>query len=277
MEHAVVNGVTLAFEEAGAGEPVICIHGAFIADAFRPLLAEPSLTGRYRLIAYHRRGYAGSSRTHGPISIEQQAADCQALLSHLGVARAHVVGHSLGGCVATQLALDAPEAVHSLALLEPALAVGASGPSYREAQIRSVQRYREVGAAVVVDEALQARWRGYSREALDRVLPGAFAQAVADARTTFEGDMGWLEWRFGEAEARRIAQPVLSVVGSESEALWPRFGETHRLLLSWLPRAEAYVLQGATHFLQVEQPLGMARGLAAFFARHPFRAPSAQS
>ena len=55
-----------------------------------------------------------------------------------------------------------------------------------------------------------------------------------------------------------------------SDALWARFGETHRLLLGWLPHAEGFVLLGATHFLQVEDPRGMAEGLAAFFARHPF-------
>ena len=44
---------------------MVFIHGAFIADTFRPLLAEPSLAGHYRLILYHRRGYAGSSRASG--------------------------------------------------------------------------------------------------------------------------------------------------------------------------------------------------------------------
>jgi pimeloyl-ACP methyl ester carboxylesterase len=153
-------------------------------------------------------------------------------------------------------------------LLEPALMVGASAQSYRESLLRSAQRYREVGAAVVVDESLRARWPGY-RDALEQVLPGAFAQAVADAGTVYEMDVGHLDWRFGEAEARRITQPVLSVLGSESEALWSRFGETHRLLLAWLPMGEEFVLPGATHFLQVENPRGMAEALAAFFARHP--------
>ena len=101
------------------------------------------------------------------------------------------------------------------------------------------------------------------------MLPGAFARAVADAGTDFELDAGLLDWGFGEAEARRITQPVLSVLGGESEALWPRFGETHRLLLAWLPRAEASVLPGAAHGLQLQNPRGTAEALAAFFARHP--------
>jgi pimeloyl-ACP methyl ester carboxylesterase len=54
----------------------------------------------------------------------------------------HVVGHSFGGCIALQLALDSPHVVRSLALLEPALFVGASARSYRESLLRSAERYR---------------------------------------------------------------------------------------------------------------------------------------
>ena len=268
MERASLDGAELEYEVSGTGESVVFIHGAFIADTFRPLLAEPSLAGRYRLILYHRRGYAGSSRTSESSSIVQQAADCWALLRHLGVERAHVVGHSYGGDIALQLALDTPGVVHSLALLEPGLMVGASARAYREALARGAERYREAGAAVVVDEFLQARWPAY-RATLDRVLPGAFAQAVADAKTWFERELsGQLGWRFGEAEARRISQPTLSVLGGESDALWSRFGETHRLLRAWLPHADGFVLPGATHFMQIENPRGMAEVLASFWARY---------
>jgi pimeloyl-ACP methyl ester carboxylesterase len=179
------------------------------------------------------------------------------------------VGHSFGGVVALQLVLDAPERVGTLALLEPALAVGASGPGYRQSLANASQRYREVGAAIVIDEALRARWPGY-RAPLERVLPGAFDQAVADAPTSFESELpGLQDWSFGEEQARRITQPVLSVLGGESDALWPRFGETHRALCAWLPHAAAFILPGATHFLQMEQPRAMAEALAGFFARHP--------
>ena len=268
MERARTDGAELEYEVSGRGEPAVFIHGAFIADTFRPLLAEPSLGGRYRLILYHRRGYAGSGRASGPVSVARHVADCRALLRHLGVKRAHVVGHSYGGIVALQLALDAPGVAHSLALLEPGLMVGASAQDYRESLARGVERYREAGAAVVVDEFLQARWPGY-RATLEGVLPGAFAQAVADAETWFEREAsGQLGWHFGEAEVRRISQPTLSVLGGESDALWSRFGETHRLLLEWLPHAEGFVLPGTTHLMQIQDPRGMAEALAAFWARH---------
>lgn len=247
---------------------MVFIHGAFVADTFRPLLAEPNLAGRYRLILYHSRGYAGSSGARGTVSVAQQAVDCRALLGHVGVERAHIVGHSYGGVVALQLALDAPGVAHSLALLEPALLVGASEQAYRGALERGLERYRKAGASVVVDEFLQARWPGY-RACIDSVLPGALDQAMADARTWFEHDLpGLLDWRFGEAQARRISQPTLSVLGGQSDALCSRFGEAHRLLLAWLPHAEGLVPPGATHFMQLEDPHRMAEALDAFWPRH---------
>jgi pimeloyl-ACP methyl ester carboxylesterase len=272
VDRAVVGGITLEYEDHGDGEPVVCIHGAFVADAFRPLLSERALADRYRLIAYHRRGYAGSSHAAGPVSIATQAGDCQALLSHLDIGRAHVVGHSFGGAIALQLALGAPEAVGTLALLEPALMVGESADLYREALVRSAQRYREAGAEVAIDEFLRMRWPAY-REKLPGGVPGGFEQAVADAASWFDTDLAaCLDWSFGSAEAQRVAQPVLTVLGGGSVDLHPRFSETHRLLLTWLPNAEGFVVPGATHFLQVENPHATAVALAGFFARHPLGA-----
>lgn len=268
MELASIDGITLEYADWGAGEPVVTIHGALVADTFQPILAEPVLAGRYRRILYHRRGYAGSGWTTGPTPAERQAADCLALLRHLGIERAHVVGHSFGGCMALQLALDAPEVVHSLVLLEPALMVGASAAGYRTSLEQGVQRYREAGAASVVDGFLEARWPGY-RPLLDQALPGAFAQAVADAGTTFEGDIGLLDWHFGEAEARSITQPTLSVLGGVSESLSRRFGETHRWLLAALPQAEGVVLPGLAHFLHLEDPRSLAGVLTTFWVQHP--------
>jgi pimeloyl-ACP methyl ester carboxylesterase len=62
-------------------------------------------------------------------------------------------------------------------------------------------------------------------------------------------------------------------MGGGSNALWSRFGQTHGSLLDWLPRAEGFVLPGATHGMQMENPRGMAEALIAFWARHPLAAP----
>src|SRR5215210_1642897 len=120
MDSVDVNGVELEFELRGAGEPVLLID-MLIADCFVPLLAEPSLAGRYQLIRYHKRGWVGSTHTPPPVSVADHAADAAALLDHLGLRPAHVAGHSSGAAVAAQLALDQPKCVHTLVLLEPSL------------------------------------------------------------------------------------------------------------------------------------------------------------
>ena len=270
MDKAVVDGATLAYEVSGTGEPVILVHGALIAEAFRPLLTQPSLGRGYKLITYHRRGYRDSTHASSSVSLAHQAADCWALLRHLGIDRAHVVGHSFGGSIGVQLAMDAPDVVHSLALLEPALFGRGTGQAYRESLARGEQRYKEGPADVVVDEFLEMRFGSGYRVGLERALPGAFEEAVTDSRATFEMDLPALRaWRFNEEEIQRITQPVLNVLGSESEALWPRFGEVYRLVLSWLPHAEGFVLPGAAHGLVMQNPRSMAEALANFWQRHP--------
>jgi pimeloyl-ACP methyl ester carboxylesterase len=271
MARAGSDGVELEYEDAGDGEPVVWIHGAFIADVFRPLLRERELADHYRLIRYHRRGYAGSSSADGPTSLSDQADDCRRLLSDLGVARAHVVGHSFGGAIALQLARDAPQLVHTLSLFEPGLLVGESARLYRQGLLSNLQRYRDAGARAAIEEFLEMRWPGYE-ERLEPVLPGALEQAVTDGATWFEADLpAVLGSRFGEVEAQEITQPVLVVLGERSALLHPRFEETYRLLLDWLPNAEGFVFPGAAHFPQLENPPRMAEALAGFYARHPFR------
>ncbi|HEU4806199.1 MAG TPA: hypothetical protein VFS91_10420, partial [Nitrobacter sp.] len=56
--------------------------------------------------------------------------------------------------------------------------------------------------------------------------------------------------------------------GGKSNTHWSRFGETHQLLLAWLPNAEGFVVPGATHFMQLQNPRGMAEALADFWTRH---------
>src|SRR5206468_340741 len=76
-------------------------------------------------------------------------------------------------------------------------------------------------------------------------------------------------WRFTREEAGRITQPALAVLGANSAAVWPGFGEGYALLREWLPRSEGFVLPEATHALQMQNPRAMAEALASFFARHP--------
>ena len=129
LERVPVHGGELEYETRGEGDTVLLIHGSHIAGSFLPIMTEAGLAN-YRLIRYHRRGFAGSVPHGGAFSIEQQAADALAVLRHLSVSRAHVVGHSYGGTTALQLALQAPDIAGTLVLLEPALLMVRSAESF---------------------------------------------------------------------------------------------------------------------------------------------------
>lgn len=259
----------IEYEVRGVGEPLLLIHGSILADGFFPLLNEPAIASTYRVISYHRRGFAGSDRAQLPFLIPQQAADCRALLAHLGIPRAHVAGHSYGAVTTLQLALDAPEIVQSLALLEPPLLDAIpSGPTFAAGIEPLVSMYAQGDKVGALDGFLTAVVGPAYREVMDRFLPpGAFDLAIADLDTFFQVELPALQaWRFIRADAQRIHQPVVSVLGSETA---PIFRETHELLQQWLPQSEELVIPQATHGLQQMNPSAVADGLARFFAKHP--------
>ena len=231
-------------------------------------MAEPALKG-YRFIGYHRRGYAGSSRPDGPLSVSQHAADCLALLRELDALPAHVVGHSSGAVIGIQLALDAPDAVRSLTLLEPALLDVPSGGALIEAIGASVPLYESGDRAGAVDSFLRGVCGKDYRRIVEAQLPGAMEQATADADAFFTGEFPAIaEWQFTKGDAARIQQPVLSVMGGNTDAAigLPTYREIHARVIEWFPNAKPFVLPRAAHLLQVENPHDMAEGLATFLS-----------
>lgn len=138
----------------GAGEPVVLIQTALTADEFLPLASHPDLSDNYRVILYHRRGYAGSSPVEGPGSIERDALDCRQLLAALDVERAHVMGVSYSAAVALQLAATSPRCVHSLCVIEPPPVHIPSADEFLAANAQLAEDHRRLGSAVAIDRFL---------------------------------------------------------------------------------------------------------------------------
>jgi pimeloyl-ACP methyl ester carboxylesterase len=232
------------------------------------------LGDRYQLIHYHRRGWVGSTHSPPPVSIADHAADAAALLDHLGVARAHVAGHSSGGAVAAQLALDHPGRVHTLVLLELSLLDVPSGGAFLEAVRPAFAAYgdghHEEALARFLSVVSGLDWPA-CRELLETRAPGAVAQAVKDAETFFGVELPSLSaWTFGPEQAARIDRPVLSVLGARTLPLWV---EVAAFLRSVLPHVEECTIAGAGHLLHLERPEPVAAGIAGFLGRHPMAAP----
>ncbi|MGH8631740.1 MAG: alpha/beta fold hydrolase [Burkholderiales bacterium] len=272
MNITTINNRKLAYETRGEGEPVLLLHCGFVADAFAPLMNDSALTAHYRLINYHRIGYGQSDRAAGSMSVAEQAADARALLQHLGLESAQVAGHSYGGVVALQLALDAPDVVHSLALLEPAIPAALGDPAvalkFMEGVGKAFGQYGAGDKAGAVDTWLTGAFGPGYRTIADRALPGWFEQAACDADVVFQVEAPYIQqWNFTPAEAARIQQPVLSAYHHEPN--WPGFQKAHELLTAWLPQAETAILPVPSHLLQIMAPRAVADALAGFFARHP--------
>ncbi len=108
-----VNNTGIYCEITGQGEPLLFIHG--LASSGRSWKKQvPLFSQHYRVITFDIRGHGRSDKHIEPYSIELFAADTVELLKALGVGPTHVVGFSMGGMIAFQMAVDAPELVKSL-------------------------------------------------------------------------------------------------------------------------------------------------------------------
>jgi pimeloyl-ACP methyl ester carboxylesterase len=263
MKRALVDGIDLEYLAHGTGEPVVLVHHGAGVDWFLPLLNPPALRERFSMIAYHRAGYEGSGPLRPPLTFEREAATFRGFVRQLGHERVHVVGHSASACLAIEIALSAPDCVHSVALLEPALMAVPSPPEVP----RAMELYRSGDTVAAVETFLRGTCGPNNRPVLEKMLPNAIEQAIANAPTFFQHELPALrQWSFGPERARGVRHPVLAVLGEQSDL---RFHERQQLLKAWLPQAEEFILPRAGHLLHLENLDGMAAGLAAFFTRHP--------
>ena len=268
MEIAKVNGVELEYEVVGTGEPVLLISPV-LADGFLPLIAERAS----RSLPADRVPQARLGRQHP----YRRASERRGSRQRRGRtprpsrrARAHVAGHSSGGAVAAQLALDDPEIVETVMLLEPSLVPAPSTEAFLEQAGPAFEAYasgdHETALAIFMSVVGGVDWTS-CRAVLDEALPGAVAQAVKDADTFFGVELPALtEWVFGREEAAAIRQPVLSVLGTDTQPVWV---ETAELLRSALPQVEECTIDGAGHLLHIQRPEPVARAMTEFLGRHP--------
>jgi pimeloyl-ACP methyl ester carboxylesterase/membrane-associated phospholipid phosphatase len=258
---------TLEYRLSGAGDPVVLIHGGLFADGMEPLVR--TLAGRHRVLEWHRVGYAHSDSAAGHADIAAQAGQLAQLMRRLELSRAHVVGHSSGGSIALQFALDHPERVVSLALLEPALPVpGVASPGISQA----LQAYQRGDIVAAIDIFMRSVAGSSWRRDIRREIPHPIREALRDAPAFFEQELPAVRsWHFDAADARRVSVPSLAVTGAGSaqvSASWPKRQE---FLLAHLADVEAYELPHARHMLALQEGSVLAQRLCEFFARHALR------
>jgi 3-oxoadipate enol-lactonase len=252
----------LFYEDTGHGEPVLLLHGLGGSTADWAPQVE-ALAPRYRVLGLDARGSGRSrDRRHpaGPFSVKQFADDAARLLDALGAAPAHVVGLSLGGMIAFQLAVDHPRCVRTLTIVN---SVPALVPRTLAERLRLGLR---LGVARLFGPA------GMARLLVRRLFPHPeqaplrwrFLEAMArnDKRAYVASQRALVGWsvldRIGAIEA-----PVL-VVASERD-YWPVADK--EAYARRMKRAEVAVVADAGHALPIEAPDRFNRLLATFLDR----------
>lgn len=265
------NDLQIEYEEHGEGEPVVLVHGAIVgAYYWKPLIDEMLRGAKRRIITYNRRGFGDSSPGSEPVTLVREAEDLGHLLNGLDLRSAHIVGHSYGGVISLILAMDHPELVGSLTLMEPALVflIPSSGTFAATAQ-----KAGEIAATEGPDARIDFSFRSLSGPDYRKYQdPTWWNRILADASSGRIQGGDFLEWSPSPDELKRITMPVLAVLGGESHTVTPWFDEGHALVQQWFPQAEAYVLPNATHALHNANPGDMASTLNDFLARHPLPA-----
>jgi 3-oxoadipate enol-lactonase len=252
MAKVGVAGREFHYERTGAGEPLLLIQGMSGTHVSWGAPFKGALEEGFDVVSFDNRGIGLSAPVDGPFTIAEMAADTDGLMEELGLESAHVVGISMGGMIAQELALAHPGRLRSLTLgctycggpgsmlmpeenLQKLVAGMASGD--RDKAIRAGYEVN-LSPAFRADESTFAAFHEMAT-----TVPAAKATIELQAQAIFGHDTSG---RLGE-----ISVPTLIVHGTEDGVLPFPNGE---LIASLMPAARFEVLQGVGHMFWWEQP-----------------------
>lgn len=246
-------------EMAGSGEPLLFIHGlGSCGEDWQPQI--DCFRDRYRTIACDLRGHGRSSKPRGPYSIEGFASDLASMLRELRVGPTHVVGISLGGMVAFQLAVDAPELVRSLVIVNSGPAVPAGTFKQRLPLYIRLLYARVLGLRAMAKMIAKRLFPKPEQDALQRAFVERLAANdtrcyLASLRAIFAG------WSVSDRLAQ-VRCPVL-VLCSDQDYTPVALKEAYA---TGLPNARVVVVPDSRHALPMEKPRQFNDALASFLA-----------
>lgn len=252
----MADGTTLPYRLVGHGAPMLLVHGATgdAASYWSPVQA--GLAEMATVVSYTQRGFTGDPGS-GPLEIPRLADDAGSMLQHLDLGSATVVGMSLGGMVAQQLAADRPDLVRDLVLVATAPRIGP--------RLRLMGRV--LGGLAASGDAGLLFDANLLLTHSDAYL-GANVERFAAARVRFiEQQWAWFgsglseppEWDGVPADTIRV--PTLLVFGDEDAEMPLSYG---RELADRIPGARLTVLAGAGHKCVEEQPDAFIQTVQSF-------------
>jgi pimeloyl-ACP methyl ester carboxylesterase len=265
----VGDGGDVGYHDSGRGQAILLVHAGVFSDWFRPLSLQLP-RDRFRVVRVRRSGYRDTTRPAEHLALADHARHAAVLLDELGIGAAHWVGHSSSCLIGLQLAQDWPGLVASLTLLEPAPGGDLHGPADAKFVEATVRPAMEAFFAGDLGGAFDRFMRGIGGPGYSAVLTGQFGAAGLEAAREesaffFADELRAVrEWKFGRAQAARVTQPALVVLGSDSARLTPLMEETVQRLSAMLPHARTETLPGCSHLMPLQQPASLARLITAF-------------
>lgn len=251
MAFARVNGVVIHHELRGpAGAPVIVFSNSLGTDFRIWNAVAAKLEDSFRLVFYDKRGHGLSEATPAPYALSDHVADLSALLDHLGIARAAVVGLSVGGMIAQGLAALHPDKVAALVLCDTAHKIGTE--ALWNDRIAAVTGKGIASLAGAVME----RWFTPAYRTPDN--PDFVGYTAMLTRTTVEGYAGTcaaLRDANLTESTRALTVPTLLIVGDQDGSTPP---ELVRGTAELIRGSEFRIIEGAGHLPNIEQPDAVA-------------------
>ncbi|MCC5640576.1 alpha/beta hydrolase [Nostoc sp. CHAB 5844] len=263
MPKVQVNGIELFYEIKGTGEPLLLIAG-FMCDRSYWSLLLPYLISQYQVIRFDNRGIGQSSAPDSPYSIQQMANDAAALLDILGIHQVHVVGHSMGGKIAQELALLYPEKIKSLILL-------ASFAKSNERFNSLIKTWGDVAAKVDLKlyEQLILPWiftdNFYSMpEMVDQLIEWAINYPFAPTAHGIYHQSRAIINHDTSDKIQHIHCPTLVIVGKQDILTPIKFSEQ---LAQGIPQSELIVIEHGGHGFLIESTEVVAQAMLKFLAK----------
>lgn len=252
MPKAEVGGREFHYERAGSGEPLLLIQGmsgthVSWGEPFRGLLEES-----FEVIAFDNRGIGLSAPIDGPFTIVEMAEDTAGLLDELGIESAHVVGISMGGMIAQELALAQPQRLRSLTLG----CTYCGGPGSQLMPEENGQKLLAGLASGDRDKAIRASYEvnlspGFRADESSYVVFYEMATRVRAAKQTIELQVQAIFGHDTSGRLGEISAPTLIVHGTLDGVLPVANGH---LIASLMPGARFEVLEDVGHMFWWEQP-----------------------
>jgi pimeloyl-ACP methyl ester carboxylesterase len=262
MPRLQVDGASIHYEESGAGpEAIVFAHGLlWDGRMFEAQVA--ALSRRYRCVTFDFRGQGGSEVTAGGYDMDTLAADAAALIGALGLAPCHFAGLSMGGFVGMRLAIEHPELLRSLILIETTAEPEAPRNRRKYAMLNFVAR--RFGLGLVAGQVMQVMFgRKFLRDPARAAARQEYRRRLlANDRTGITRAVAAVIDREGVAgRLDRIALPTLVIVGDQDVGTPPALAER---LHAGIAGSRLQVIAGAGHSSVLEEPEAVTAAIAGF-------------